>query len=258
MPGVVNYTVKLTPDEVNIGTEGYLDTSVVDGVSIQRTFGSFETVLLNGDRKISGNLNDGDTFDNQLKTLAGILGIIELTTTSTTSTTAAPTSSTSSTSTTSTTSTTTTTTTTTVAPTTTTTTTTTAAPTTTTTTTTATPTTTTTTTTTTTAAPTTTTTEAPCQRPSGLESFTLNTTNSDTDVDFTGSLVDACAAKSSTDNFSGITGQAESLVVNQTVYYGTSTDCTLVPTGHYLNSNGISYQVVYIVDGIVNSFPSCT
>jgi len=81
---VVNYTVKLTPDEVNIGTEGYLDTSVVNGVSKQRTIGPVETVFSNGDRKVVGNLKDGDNFDNQVQNLADIIGLIELTTTTTT------------------------------------------------------------------------------------------------------------------------------------------------------------------------------
>lgn len=63
---VVNYTVKLTPDEVNIGTEGYLDTSVVDGVSIQRTMNSI--IVKNGNnQKVVGNLKDGDTFDTRME-----------------------------------------------------------------------------------------------------------------------------------------------------------------------------------------------
>lgn len=65
---VVNYTVKLTPDEVNIGTEGYLDTSVVDGVSIQRTMNSM--IVKNGDsQKVVGRLKDGDAFDNQIENI---------------------------------------------------------------------------------------------------------------------------------------------------------------------------------------------
>lgn len=66
--GLVNYTVKLTPDEVNIGTEGYLDTSVVDGVSIQRTMNSM--IVKNGDsQKVVGRLKDGDAFDNQIENI---------------------------------------------------------------------------------------------------------------------------------------------------------------------------------------------
>jgi len=99
---VLNYKVKLTPDEVNIGTEGYLDTSFFNGVSKQRTLGPIETVSSNGDRKIVVNLNDGYDFDNQVQDLADIVGLIELTTTTTT-TTPAPTTSTTTTTTTTTT-----------------------------------------------------------------------------------------------------------------------------------------------------------
>ena len=34
---MANFQLKLTPNLVNLGTEGSLDTSVVNGVSIQRT-----------------------------------------------------------------------------------------------------------------------------------------------------------------------------------------------------------------------------
>ena len=62
----VNYTVQLTPDEVNVDTEGSLDTSVVNGVSIQRTMNSI--IVKNGNnQKVVGNLKDGDTFDTRME-----------------------------------------------------------------------------------------------------------------------------------------------------------------------------------------------
>ena len=62
----VNYTVKLTPDKVNVDTEGSLDTSVVDGVSIQRTMNSI--IVKNGNsQKVVGRLKDGDVFDTRME-----------------------------------------------------------------------------------------------------------------------------------------------------------------------------------------------
>jgi len=69
-------------------------------------------------------------------------------------------------------------------------------------------------------------------------------------------LEDACAAKTA-NNFSGRVHKATSLLVGATVYYGSnSTDCILVQTGYYL-TNVFPYQVVYIVDGVIDSFPGC-
>ena len=83
---VLNYTVQLTPDKVNVDTEGSLDTSVVDGVSIQRTINGI-IVQNNNSQKVVGNLKDGDNFNNQIQTLASVTGVVELTTTTTTTTT---------------------------------------------------------------------------------------------------------------------------------------------------------------------------
>ena len=97
-----------------------------------------------------------------------------------------------------------------------------------------------------------------CQRPSGLTNFGFNDTRNDTSLNFTGSLVDACAAKNAGTGLSGRLHQAESLVVGKTVYYGINyTNCTLVPTGYYLAGAFPPYQVVYIVDGVIDSLPSC-
>ena len=63
----MDYTVTLTPQLVNLGTEGSLDTSLVNGVSIQRTM---EGIFIdNTGYKMVGKLKDGDTFTN---TIAGL------------------------------------------------------------------------------------------------------------------------------------------------------------------------------------------
>lgn len=61
-----DYTVKLTPDIVNLASEGSLDTSLVNGVSIQRTLNSVMVVDDYGNRKITGNLHDGDVFNDTI------------------------------------------------------------------------------------------------------------------------------------------------------------------------------------------------
>jgi hypothetical protein len=60
---MAQYSLKLTPDLVNPASEGSLDTSLVNGVSIQRTANMLEVLDLNGNRKIV-SLKDGDTFDD--------------------------------------------------------------------------------------------------------------------------------------------------------------------------------------------------
>ena len=65
----MSYTVKLTPDLRNLGTEGSLDTSVVNGVSIQRTV--YLDVYNGADRKIV-QVRDGATFDDTMQTLADL------------------------------------------------------------------------------------------------------------------------------------------------------------------------------------------
>ncbi len=64
---MANYTLKLTPTLVNMGTEGSLDTTVTDGVSLQRT--GFMEVSTEDGRKIV-ECNDGDTFDDTMETIA--------------------------------------------------------------------------------------------------------------------------------------------------------------------------------------------
>ena len=57
---MATYTLALTPTLVNLGTEGSLDTAVVNGVSIQRP-GYLETVDGSGGRKVTEML-DGEVF----------------------------------------------------------------------------------------------------------------------------------------------------------------------------------------------------
>jgi hypothetical protein len=59
-----DYVVELTPQLVNLATEGGLDTSVVNGRSLQRTVGMLETVDAQGHRKVVVNGRDGASFDN--------------------------------------------------------------------------------------------------------------------------------------------------------------------------------------------------
>jgi hypothetical protein len=60
---MASYTVDLTPVVVTPVSEGSLDTSVVEGLSTQRTFN--DTLVVNGgDMKMVGRLADGATYDN--------------------------------------------------------------------------------------------------------------------------------------------------------------------------------------------------
>jgi|APGre2960657373_1045057.scaffolds.fasta_scaffold01152_12 hypothetical protein len=63
---MATYTLALTPTLRNLGTEGSLDTSVVNGVSVQRT-GYIETVD-GTDRKVL-ELIDGEVFTDVPETL---------------------------------------------------------------------------------------------------------------------------------------------------------------------------------------------
>jgi hypothetical protein len=58
-----NYNIKLTPDLINPGTEGSLDTSIFNGKSLQRTLSMTE--IVNGEnRKMIANVQDGAAIDN--------------------------------------------------------------------------------------------------------------------------------------------------------------------------------------------------
>jgi hypothetical protein len=58
-----NYNIKLTPDLINPGTEGSLDTSIFNGKSLQRTLSMTE--IVNGEnRKMIANVQDGAAIDD--------------------------------------------------------------------------------------------------------------------------------------------------------------------------------------------------
>lgn len=59
-----NFVVELTPVLRNLATEGSLDTSVVNGVSLQRTLGMVETLDAQGHRKMVVGRRDGASFDD--------------------------------------------------------------------------------------------------------------------------------------------------------------------------------------------------
>jgi hypothetical protein len=120
-----------------------------------------------------------------------------------------------------------------------------------------------------------TTTTTICQRPSNLltqfvfiEGYTLGT---DPEVIFSGSLEEACSAISSIDYINANpTGNALStfnvyantttteLQVGNIVYYGDSTDCTLVPDGWYYSAFPLPLVDVYhIVGGVITQITTC-
>ncbi len=66
---MASYTLKLTPSLVNLGTEGSLDTSVVNGVSAQRT-GYIEVVNTSDlQQRMVWEINDGAAFNDTYQTL---------------------------------------------------------------------------------------------------------------------------------------------------------------------------------------------
>ena len=70
---MATYTLKLTPDLRNFATEGGLDTSVVDGVSAQRT--GYIEVYNNSDRKIV-EVKDGESFNDDMQTITDFSFIV--------------------------------------------------------------------------------------------------------------------------------------------------------------------------------------
>jgi hypothetical protein len=57
-----NYNVKLTPNFTNPATEGSLDSSLLNGKSLQRTFNMYE-INNDGNRKMI-SAKDGEEFNN--------------------------------------------------------------------------------------------------------------------------------------------------------------------------------------------------
>lgn len=71
---MADYLVKLVPYELNFSTESGLDTSIINGVSKQRTVNVVETVTVSG-RKVVVNANDGTTFNDTVQTIGDVQGI---------------------------------------------------------------------------------------------------------------------------------------------------------------------------------------
>ena len=113
--------------------------------------------------------------------------------------------------------------------------------------------------------PTTTTTTTVCVRPEELITVSyFNTyTYNDIIVDYTGSLLDACAAC----NFikdnpldiqqeTSLFGQSGSFAVGQLVYAGTLTDCNLLADGFYITDHE-TCEITEIVDGYIVDILNC-
>lgn len=73
---MASFTVQFVPAEVNIGSESYLDTSVVNGVSKQRTLNVTNTVNTSGVSVMHVAVLDGGSFNDTPETLASVPGIV--------------------------------------------------------------------------------------------------------------------------------------------------------------------------------------
>ena len=73
---MATYTVQLVPSELNIGVESYLDTSIVNGLSKQRTLNVTNTVNTSGVSVMHVAVVDGGSFDDTPETLASVPGIV--------------------------------------------------------------------------------------------------------------------------------------------------------------------------------------
>lgn len=66
---MASFTVDLTPSLVTPSSEGSLDTTVVNGLSKQRTFEMTMVVNSSNGRKIVGRLADGSTYNDNVVTV---------------------------------------------------------------------------------------------------------------------------------------------------------------------------------------------
>ncbi len=72
---MANYQIKLTPNLVNLSSEGSLDTAVSNGVSLQR--GAYFEVYNGSSRKIVSHV-DGYTFNDTIPTWVNNDNIVAL------------------------------------------------------------------------------------------------------------------------------------------------------------------------------------
>ena len=68
---MATYTLKLTAQPINLASEGGLDSSVVSGVSKQRS-GYIETTNSTGGARKVSEIDDGATFTDVVQTLVTI------------------------------------------------------------------------------------------------------------------------------------------------------------------------------------------
>jgi hypothetical protein len=61
---MASYTVDLTPSLVTFSSEASLDTSLLNGLSKQRTLNATLLVNSSDQLKMVGRLNDGDTYND--------------------------------------------------------------------------------------------------------------------------------------------------------------------------------------------------
>jgi hypothetical protein len=67
----IEYPIDLTPVLTNIATEGGLDTSVLNGVSLQRTVNMVMTRDQQGNVKVIGSRRDGESYDDVVSYVSG-------------------------------------------------------------------------------------------------------------------------------------------------------------------------------------------
>jgi hypothetical protein len=73
----IEYPVVLTPNLINIATEGGLDTSVLNGVSLQRTVNMVMTCDQQGNVKVVGSRKDGESYDDVVSYVSGWKTVID-------------------------------------------------------------------------------------------------------------------------------------------------------------------------------------
>lgn len=99
-----------------------------------------------------------------------------------------------------------------------------------------------------------------CTRPIGLTTFLLIDIliSGSTEINISGSLIDSCNGLSWEGDYLGFNCQTTSMNIGELVYSGVTNSCQLVPTGYYIVGPTINTgYVVYIIDGMIDSFPIC-
>lgn len=71
------YNINLTPQLANMATEGGLDTSILNGKSLQRTISMLPVSDCTGDLKVIGSRKDGESFDNIVSSVGGWITVYD-------------------------------------------------------------------------------------------------------------------------------------------------------------------------------------